>query len=335
MVKRIDKNIIIEDIKNNNLTKKEIIDKYNISNATYFRCKKLCDENMILNENLSNKSNNETDNETQNETQNESQNESQIESETKSESMNQSQNQESEFNQDEFINQLNNSIVSIKNNIKKQNINNNSQISIIKSIKSNKSVKINKTPQIVQKQNIIDVIKNTHIDNGDINDLKERRSCIIIIKQYINTFEKELISIYSPNKNQFEKRLFTLNLDHLKTILEDIRTTINLQSNKQNFMVLSSTLLKGIETIGCYSGYDINNLEQELMNDPSFVQDLQILQCEIDLSKYINPRTSVLLKVVKKCYTLQNENKMKKQINNVLNDKDKIEQLKNLNLNKK
>ena len=46
MVKRIDKNIIIEDIKNNNLNKKQVIDKYNISNATYFRCKKLCEENQ-------------------------------------------------------------------------------------------------------------------------------------------------------------------------------------------------------------------------------------------------------------------------------------------------
>ena len=55
--------------------------------------------------------------------------------------------------------------------------------------------------------------------------------------------------VYVNNKLMFEKRLFTLSLDQLKTILEDIRTTISLNSNKNNFMVLSQTLLKGIETL--------------------------------------------------------------------------------------
>jgi hypothetical protein len=35
-------------------------------------------------------------------------------------------------------------------------------------------------------------------------------------------------------------------------------------------MTLSSNIIKGIETISCYSGYDINGLESYLMNDKDF-----------------------------------------------------------------
>ena len=107
-------------------------------------------------------------------------------------------------------------------------------------------------------KNNIDVIKNTDCNNGDIEDLKKRRSSIIIIKQYLSTFDEDLKSINSPNKCMFEKRLFTLNYDQLLTILENIRTTLNIKQNKSNFIVLSSNVIKGIETISNYTGYDVD-----------------------------------------------------------------------------
>jgi len=79
-----------------------------------------------------------------------------------------------------------------------------------------------------------------------------------------------LYLIYSPNKNTFEKNLFTLDINQLKTILENIRTTISINSNKNNFMVLSSNIIKGIELLSIYSGYDITGLESELMKNEDF-----------------------------------------------------------------
>jgi len=40
------------------------------------------------------------------------------------------------------------------------------------------------------------------------------------------------------------------------------------------------------------------------MNDEEFILDLQIIAAETDLSKYLNPRSSAFLKVVKKMYVL-------------------------------
>ena len=307
------KNKIINDI-NNNIPLKQIIEIYKISKPTYFRIKKQI-----------NKTNNETLN---NETENN------IENDTETEINNTKLLSESENNFDYDIDEFKKELNESNNESKNESNNESKNISIISKLskKSNKSIVKFKKKQndINDKNNIIDIIKNTNIDNGDINDLKERRSTIIIIKQYINTFPKELISIYTPNKIIFEKKLFTLDINKLKTILEDIRCTISLSSNKQNFITLSSTILKGIEKIACYSGYDVENLEQELMKNPEFIYDLNILQCEIDVSKYINSKSSVFLKIVRKMYTLQQENKIKSQVNEIINNEDILEKVKNL-----
>ena len=69
------------------------------------------------------------------------------------------------------------------------------------------------------------------------------------------------------------------------------------------------------------------------MNDPDFLMDLKIISCEVDVSKYINPKSSCFLKILKKVYTKHQENEIKSKINTVLNDPVKIEKI--LNLSKK
>jgi hypothetical protein len=122
----------------------------------------------------------------------------------------------------------------------------------------------------------------------------------------------------------FEKKLFTLNYDQLLTILENIRTTINIKQNKSNFIVLSSNIIKGIEMVSNYSGYDVEGLEKYLMNNDDFNTDLQILSCELDISKYVNIKSSCFLKLIKGMTLINQENKIKKQLNNVINDEEKI-----------
>ena len=80
-----------------------------------------------------------------------------------------------------------------------------------------KESNINNISNINNKSNIIETIKNCN--TGPIEEIKEKRSLIIIIRQYINVFTKELINIYL-NKSIFEKRLFSLTVDQLKLILD-------------------------------------------------------------------------------------------------------------------
>ena len=100
------------------------------------------------------------------------------------------------------------------------------------------------------------------------------------------------------------------------------------------FDTLVNTSLIGIEKICNYSNYNVDGLTEELMKDPSFQYDLRVLQCEIDASKYINVKTSCFLKVVKKIYTKNQENKMKQQINDINNDKDILNKINNIQLKK-
>ena len=348
---------IINEFKNN-IDIKEIIKKYNnISRASIYRIKKL-----IENENLDN-NNNETENETNNENisnnetnnenieNNETNNEDTNIEDTNNEDINEISNnfdieqfkrelnnepepeEEEEQEEEQEINNKNNNISVISNNV--------SQISkkSIKSVKSVKSVvNFNKKKEIINnhindKNSIMDTIKNCNVAEN-IDELKEIRHHIIIIKQYINTFPNDLKQIYGNNKYIFEKKLFTLNLNQLKIILEDIRISINLKTNKNSFMNLSQIALKGIETISNYSGYDVSGLEQELMNDESFIMDLQIIAAETDLSKYLNPKTSAFIKVIRKMHMINKQNQMKQTINNLNNNPNILNKINELKINK-
>ena len=68
---------------------------------------------------------------------------------------------------------------------------------------------------------------------------------------------------------------------------------MNLNRNKDIFYNVVNTGLIGFEKIACYTGYDINGLTDDLMKDPDFQYDLKMISCEIDLSKYINPKSSL------------------------------------------
>lgn len=168
-----------------------------------------------------------------------------------------------------------------------------------------------------------------NIDASNVDELKEKRSCIIIIRQYINVFPNQLKFLYGNDKKKFEKSLFTLQLDKLKIILENIRVELNLFRNKTIFMDTAKSLLIGYEKIACYSGFNIENISNELLADPDFVMDLQIISAEIDISKYVNAKTSVLMKVLYKSYEKfelnKNVDKLKKNF-----DADTLNKMKNI-----
>ena len=188
------KNEIIKDY-NEKMKPLDIILKHNISKATYYRIIKELnisknEVSKIINESESTE-NESTENE--NKSTNESNNES---------------NNVSLFNKEQFKKELNDN--DNDNNDDNDNDNNDNNISVI----SKKSIKVNKvfknTPTIIKndvsdlsisfnnrknhysnvnKSNIMETIKQVN-NSESVDELKEKRSLIIIIRSYINTFEK-------------------------------------------------------------------------------------------------------------------------------------------------
>ena len=77
---------------------------------------------------------------------------------------------------------------------------------------------------------------------------------------------------------------------------------MNVSRNTNVFIDSVRSILTTGEKVVSMSGYDVSGLTDDLYSDPQFIYDLQIISCELDISKYINPKTSVLLKVVRKAY---------------------------------
>ena len=69
------------------------------------------------------------------------------------------------------------------------------------------------------------------------------------------------------------------------------------------------------------------------MNDQDFLYDLRLMSCEVNMTEYINPKTTAFMKIIKKVYLKSNENKIKNKINGVINDPVKLEKI--INLDKK
>jgi hypothetical protein len=179
----------------------------------------------------------------------------------------------------------------------------------------------------------MDTIKNVSTGD-DLDTIKLKRKIIIKIRLYLKECEDDLKSLYT-NKSNFERSLYTQNIDQLNIILEDIRITLNINRNKPVFFNCVETGLRTMETFCNYTNFDITGTTDELMNDPEFLYDLKLMSCEINMTDYINPKSSCFMKIMKKVYVKNNENKIKKQLNNVINDPNKLEKIINLDKNKK
>ena len=354
MVKLSDetKNNIIKDLKNN-ISTIDIIKSRNVSKSTVFRINKELKNqdnttinnttinDITINDNKSNDFNLEAfKNELNNEDPNEESNEESNEELNNNEESNEESSEESiQTPKPRIIKpipipiSLNESLVSKKSNILKRNNNikfneEPGRMSNAHSSRFEPKAKLSLEP-IIDKSNILDTIKNCNVADS-IEELKEIRSTVIIIRQYLNTFEKDLKNIWNPNKFQFEKKLFNLKLNELQVILENIRVEMNLSKNREMFNTLVSTSIIGLEKVSGYLGYHVDNLSQDLMKDESFQYDLKILQCEVDISRYINIKSSCFLKIIKTMYIKNQEYEMKNSLDKVINDENIINKIKDL-----
>jgi len=186
----------------------------------------------------------------------------------------------------------------------------------------NKSIKIKK---LNEEQNI-SFIHDIKADNKD--ELKLKRTNMIIIRQYLNTFDNELKKIYGNNKEKFIKNLMSLNNNELLCILEQIRCELNIKRNSNIFenviqtgaITFENILLKifNIDVVGCFD---------EMKNDPEFSYELAIIACEYDISSYLDPKKVLFIKMIKNYYLKYKENKIMQQLKNIEIDKNKLNKI--------
>ena len=164
------------------------------------------------------------------------------------------------------------------------------------------------------------IIKNVYNPNNkfDENETFEKRKTIIIIRQYLATFNDKLNYLFGKNKQQYEKSLYTYDLNKLKNILESIRCELALSKNKNITKQITETILYSYEKGMKYTGINLDGITSQLMNDPDFMYDVQMLSCEVDLTSYLNPKTNILLKIAQQSYILYSKNKMEDKLNELL-----------------
>jgi hypothetical protein len=137
---------------------------------------------------------------------------------------------------------------------------------------------------------------------GNVDDIKKKRSVIIIIRQYVNAFEHELSAVIGGNTKQFIGKLITKTFEELEVIRNNILFELNLRSNETKFYEGAEFVFKTIEKLASTIGYNFEGAYSELLQDPEFMLDLKLLSCECDISKYISPRSSIFIKLLKKYY---------------------------------
>ena len=97
---------------------------------------------------------------------------------------------------------------------------------------------------------------------------------------------------------------------------------MSLNNNDTVFYNIVETALRSYEKISCYSGYNIEGIAEYLLKDKSFMNYIDQLQCDTDLSEYINPKSSIFIHLIKTTYQKYKENEVKEKINNVINNSD-------------
>ena len=337
---------------NEKKTNKEILEQFKISKSSLYRIIKEYKKNDSSNNdnNTSNNSNNNDNKESSESSEapsGDNSNESTEENNNDNKSSNNSSNNniDKSFDKNEFLNELNNdnndnntessdttefnenievkknsSFISLKENNTKLNTS-------VKSLK-----KYNNNNNINNRSTIIDTLNNlNNLNNIDDIDLaREKRGLIIRIRQYINKYHEVLKILYGNRKQEFIRKLYNLDNDKLKMILENVRVEMSLNNNDTVFYNIVETGLRSYEKISCYSGYNIEGLADNLLKDKSFMNYIDQLQCEIDLSEYINPKSSVFIHIIKATYQKYKENEVKVKINNIVNNNDKLEKIKQL-----
>ena len=80
-------------------------------------------------------------------------------------------------------------------------------------------------------------------------------------------FNDKLQGVIYDNSNKFMKSLYSLPMDKLEVLLENIRSHLNIKRNADNFERIMSTMIIGFEKMGPKMGLHIEGLYEDLIKD--------------------------------------------------------------------
>ncbi len=156
-----------------------------------------------------------------------------------------------------------------------------------------------------------------------LENYSERKSLIITIRQYINTFPEKLNSIIGDTEKKqekFIKNLFFLQVEQLNLIKEMITFEITLKFNGNLINDTTKNALKMTEPIFKKFGFDVDGVSDSIFDDEGFKTNFKLMCCEIDISKYLSPKRAVFFHMVKNYFLKYNLNKNKNKMQNIENE---------------
>lgn len=151
-------------------------------------------------------------------------------------------------------------------------------------------------------------------DQLDNSDYLQRKEEVTKIRQYIFRFKsklKNIIGITIDQQNKYIQNLPLLNYNQLIKEHDNIKYELSISRNSKNINSISHVLFNAIERICKKLNYNVDGVTDNLFNDPDFIDILEELSIEENISKYITPRRSLFFMTIKAFFTKYHENKIK------------------------
>lgn len=170
-------------------------------------------------------------------------------------------------------------------------------------------------PILIQKSPVIDKLS---IEDAEYTKKKE---LIITIRKYCEAFwTDKLEHVIRKNKQVFYDSLSDLTIKKLQITLDNIRYEISLRKlnvNAENLVKTGAMVAEKIISMA----YDISGTVEELWLDEDFRDDLKLVLCEIEIEKVINPKSALLLRIVRIAYVRNQLNKVNKNVESMVSQK--------------
>ena len=170
-----------------------------------------------------------------------------------------------------------------------------------------------------------------------MDDEKEKqKKLILIIRNYLNHFEKNLKDLISQHKTKARllSKLFDLSIPQLERILQEIRISIVTNRSVDMFKKVSKMVIYGVEISSASFGVDMQGLSENCANDQSLNDAIVQLACEYSISN--DPKHTILLSLgnnILSTYSLNNNTKKKETPSIECKSKNLDDILKKHNLN--
>ena len=113
-------------------------------------------------------------------------------------------------------------------------------------------------------------------------------------------------------------------LDDLKIIKQNIIYELSVKNNYKKFLSLLDQGLSVYETVLVSLNVDITGFADDLRKNEDAQIALKMISCEVDLSKYIDPKKTILYYIITGSIKKFQENKNKKLIEQKVNNSNNI-----------